>query len=41
LAAFAERLVAGGYLVVGAHEYIHDARFMALDSVPHVLARIG
>jgi chemotaxis protein methyltransferase CheR len=41
LAAFAERLVAGGYLVVGAHEHIHDARFMALDSMPHVLARIG
>jgi chemotaxis protein methyltransferase CheR len=40
LAGFAERLVAGGYLVVGAHEHIHDARFAALDSVPHVMARI-
>jgi chemotaxis protein methyltransferase CheR len=41
LAAFAERLVANGTLVLGAHERLHDARFIALDSVPQLLARIG
>jgi chemotaxis protein methyltransferase CheR len=41
LAMFAERLVPNGFLVVGAHEQVRDARFVSAPGIPRTFMKTG
>jgi len=41
LAMFAERLVPKGFLVVGAHEQVRDARFVSAPGIPRTFMKTG
>lgn len=41
LTAFAERLVPNGFLVVGSHEQLADARFASIAGMPHVFTNVN